>query len=95
MRLAPARRRTRVRRWQTRCERDQLLAYMRRVQRDLGLTVRSDKGVVIFYCLPGGGGGSLGVVRAGISAAANPPSSAAQAGVDTTMICLLTTYTTY
>ena len=62
---------------------------------DLRLPLRSDKGAVVFYSLPAGRGArgsaaSLGVVREGISAAAKPPVSAAAAGSDTVMICLLT-----
>ena len=57
---------------------------------DLSLSVRADKGSVIFYALPGGAS-SLGVVQQGFSAAANPPRSARQSGADTVMLCLLIT----
>ena len=63
-------------------------------QDDLGLAVRSDKGVVVFYRLPSASvaasGASLGIVQAGISAAEIPPCSAAAAKLDTVMLCLLT-----
>jgi len=55
----------------------------------LGLPVRSDKGAVVFYALPGDAA-SLGVVRQGLSAASTPPCSAKAAGRDTVMLCLLT-----
>ena len=54
----------------------------------LGLRIRSDKGAVVFYTLPGAAA-SLGVVREGVSAAVDPPCSARTAGRDTVMICLL------
>ena len=60
----------------------------------LVLPLRSDKGAVVFYALPGAAGGasaaSLGIVREGVSAAADPPCSARTAGRDTVMLCLLT-----
>lgn len=55
----------------------------------LGLRVRSDKGVVVFYALPGRAT-SLGVVQEGVSAAVDPPCSAKTAGRDSVMLCLLT-----
>ena len=62
-------------------------------EEDLGLFVRSDKGVVVFYALPSAesvtSGSSLGIVKAGVSAAVQPPCSAADAGRDTVMLCLL------
>ena len=58
-------------------------------QEALELPVRSDKGPVVFYALPGTGS-SLGVVEEGISAATTPPCSAKAAGRDTVMLCLLT-----
>ena len=57
---------------------------------DLALALRSDKGEVLFYALPGGGGGNLGLVQAGVSAAARPPCSATTAGRDVVVLCLLT-----
>jgi catechol 2,3-dioxygenase-like lactoylglutathione lyase family enzyme len=54
----------------------------------LELPVRSDQGAVIFFSLAGAGS-SLGVVEQGISAATTPPCSAATAGRDTVMLCLL------
>ena len=54
----------------------------------LCLPVRSDKGAVVFYSLPGIAS-HLGVVKQGLSAADIPPCSAAQAGRDTVMLCLL------
>lgn len=55
----------------------------------LGLPIRSNKGAVVFYALPGTAC-SLGVVKEGISAAQTPPCSAKTAGRDTVMLCLLT-----
>jgi len=57
-------------------------------ENDLALEVRKDLGDVVFYILPGSAS-SLGVVRQGVSAASTPPCSAAQAGKDTVMVCLL------
>ena len=58
-------------------------------EEDLGLRVRCDRGAVVFYALPGRGA-SLGIVKEGVSAAANPPCSTATAGRDSVMVCLLT-----
>ena len=55
----------------------------------LHLSVRSDKGAVIFYALPGKAA-SLGVVQEGVSAALQPPCSAKTLGRDSVMLCLLT-----
>lgn len=55
----------------------------------LQLALRSDKGAVGFYALPGKAA-SLGVVQEGVSAAARPPCSAKTAGRDSVMLCLLT-----
>ena len=51
--------------------------------------MRSDKGAVIFYALPGKAA-SLGVVQEGVSAALQPPCSAKTLGRDSVMLCLLT-----
>lgn len=56
----------------------------------LNLRVRCEVGPVLFYALPGRGGGSLGVVPEGVSAAESPPCSARTARRDTVMLCLLT-----
>jgi len=56
---------------------------------DVGLPVVADKGAVVFFKLPGAGG-SLAVVKQGLSAAAVPPVCARDAGKDVVMVCLLT-----
>ena len=56
---------------------------------DLALAVMEDKGAVIFFKLPWTGG-SLAVVKQGVSAALDPPVSARQGEKDTVMVCLLT-----
>ena len=70
-----------------------LRASRRFYEHDLGLSLRSDKGAVVFYRLPshppGASTSSLGIVQAGVSAAEAPPCSAATAGRDTVMLCLL------
>ncbi len=56
---------------------------------DLGLPLVADKESVVFFKLPHAGG-SLAVVKQGVSAAATPPVCARDAGKDVVMVCLLT-----
>jgi catechol 2,3-dioxygenase-like lactoylglutathione lyase family enzyme len=56
---------------------------------DLGLPVVADKESVVFFKLPQAGG-SLAVVKQGVSAADTPPVCARDAGKDVVMVCMLT-----
>ena len=56
---------------------------------DLGLPVVADKESVVFFKLPQAGG-SLAVVKQGVSAAATPPVCARDADKDVVMVCMLT-----
>ena len=56
---------------------------------DLGLPVVAEKESVVFFKLPQAGG-SLAVVKQGVSAAATPPVCARDAGKDVVMVCMLT-----